>query len=267
MSTASKLSISNRALLSVGARASISSLDPSDGSVEGDAISTLWQPCFEQLGRSAMWNCLTSQVTLSLFQAAQGTPENPDGTLYPSPPTPWLYSYVYPSNCLDMRFIVPALPMQTGDTTPPTTINNGAGTWLPSGGQIPFVVQTVLDTNNTPVVVILTNQDQAQAVYTANYSNPALWDSMFQAAMVAALGAFLVPALSLDLALMDRAVANAEAIIRKARAADGNEGVTVMDHTPDWIRARAGAQGFGYGFWNYGGYVFQDVSWPSYGTY
>ena len=265
MSTATKLSIANRALLAVGARAQISSLDPSDGSVEGDAVSTLWTPTFEQLGRSAMWNCLSQQKTLGLLQAAQGTPENPNGDVYPSPPTPWLYAYSYPSDCLDMRFIVPSLPVQTGGTTPPTTVNNSAGAWIPSGGQIPFAVQTILDTNNTPIIAVLTNQSQAQAVYTANYSNPALWDSMFQAAMVAALGAFLVPALSLSLPLMDRCVANAEAIIRKARAADGNEGVTVMDHTPDWIRARAGAQGFGYGFWNNGFYNYTDVSWPSYG--
>ncbi len=265
MSTATKLSIANRALLGVGARAQISSLDPSDGSVEGDAISTLWTPTFEQLGRSAHWNCLTAQVTLTLLQAAQGTPENPSGSLYPSPPTPWLYAYSYPSNCLDMRYVVPSLPVQTGDTTPATTLNNSAGTWIPGQRQIPFVVQTILDTNNTPITVILTNQSQAQASFTANYSNPALWDSMFQAAMVAALGAFLVPALSLNMGLLDRCVNLAEGMIRKARTADGNEGVTSMDHTPDWIQARAGAQGFGYGFYNNGFYNYTDVSWPSLG--
>lgn len=268
MSTADQLSIANRALLSVGARAQISSFNPSDGSDEANAISTLWTPTFEQLARTAQWNCLTAQVTLSLIQAAQGTPENPNGTSYPVPPTPWLYAYAYPSNCLDLRFIVPSLPIQEGGTVPATTINNAAGTVIPTGGQIPYVVATILDKNNTPIQVILCNQDQAQAVYTANYPNPALWDSMFQSAMVAALGAFLVPALSLSLPLMDRCIRLAEDIIAKARAADGNEGVTVMDHLPDWMRARYGAQGFGWGYGGistFGGYV--NMVWPGWGDY
>lgn len=263
-----QVSIANRALLSIGARAQISTLNPSDGSVEGDAISVLWTPTFEALGRAAHWNVLRKQQTLGLLMAAQGTPENPDGTSYPIPPTPWLYAYSYPSDCLNMRFIVPSLPVNQGGSTPATTINNGAGTWLPSGGQIPFVVSYSPDINNSPILVILTNQDQAQAVYTVNQPNPAAWDSMFQAAMVASLAAYLVPALSLSMSLMQMSIANAEKIITQARVADGNEGVTVMDHLPDWMAARAGAQGYGlgygYGFSTWGGYC--NVSWPGYST-
>lgn len=261
------LDIANRALLSVGARAQISSLNPSDGSAEANAVSVLWTPTFEALGRAARWNCLRKQITLSLLQAAQGTPENPDGTTYAIPPTPWLYAYAYPSDCLDVRFIVPSLPAAVADSTPATTINNAAGTWLPNGGQIPFVVATTQDIFNNSTLVILTNQDQAQAVYTLNQSNPAIWDSLFQAAMVASLGAFLVPALSLSMPLMQLAIKTAEMAIVRARTADGNEGVTVMDHTPDWIQARAGGQGFGSGYnlSTWGGYT--NVCWPDGGAY
>lgn len=259
---ADKLNIANRALLAVGARTYVSSIEPSDGSVEADAISTLWTSTFEQLGRAAHWNCLTRQVTLSLFQAAQGTPENPSGTSYPLPPSPWLYAYTYPSDCLDLRFIVPSFPTSEGDGIPQTSINNAAGSWLPTGGQIPYAVSTVLDQNNAPITVILTNQDQAQGVYTVNQPNPAGWDSLFQEAMVASLGAFLVPALSLSLPLLDRCVKQADVAIAVARARDGNEGVTTMDHNPDWIVARAGGQGFGIGYniTTYGGYC--NMVWP-----
>ncbi len=169
MASGDVLSISNRALLAVGARAQISSVFPSDGSEEGNAIAVLWTPTFEQLARSAPWNCLTKQVTLSLIQAASGTPENPDGTSYPLPPTPWLYTYAYPSDCLDFRYIVPSFPANEGSTTPSTTINNSAGTWLPTGGQIPFSVTTLYESAGnqpqTSSIVILTNQDQAQGIY------------------------------------------------------------------------------------------------------
>lgn len=262
MASGSQVDLANRALLSVGARAQISSLNPSDGSVEGDAVSVLWTPTFEQLARSAKWNCLRNQVTLGLLAAAQGTPENPSGTSYPLPPDPWLYAYSYPSDCLDMQFIVPSLPTMVGNTVPSTTINNAAGAWLPSQGQIPYVVSYAPDSNGSPLVVILTNQDQAQAVYTVNQPNPAAWDSLFQAAFVASLGAFLVPPLSLSMSLMQLSMRTAEAAIAQARVADGNEGVTSMDHLPDWMRARAGAQGYGigYNFTTYGGYC--NMLWP-----
>lgn len=257
---ADQLNIANRSLLAIGARTYVSSIAPSDGSVEADAITTLWQSTFEQLARAAYWNCLTRQVTLSLLQAAQGTPENPNGTTLPLPPSPWLYAYQIPSDSLAIRFIVPSFPANEGGSTPPTTINNSAGSWIPAQGQIPYAVSTVLDSNNAPLTVILTNQDQAQAVYTVNQPNPAGWDSLFQQAMVASLGAFLVPALSLNIQLMDRCVKQADVAIAIARARDGNEGVTTMDHLPDWMQARAGGQGFDLGLNNYGCYL--NICWP-----
>lgn len=266
--TASVVSICNRALLSVGARTQISSINPSDGSAEADACATLFQSTFESLGRSANYNCLRKSTTLSLIAAAQGTPENPNGTSYPIPEFPWLYSYAYPSDCLKFNYIVPSNPIGVGGSPPQTTINNSSGPWIPNAGQIPYVVSSSLDPNSNPVTIILTNQDLAQGVYNANIPNPTIWDSMFQAAMVASLGAFLVPALSLSLPLMQLCIKQAEEIIAMARTADGNEGVTSMDHLPDWMKARAGGQGLGLanGFWTNGSLQYGDICWPS-GTY
>lgn len=261
----SQIDIANRALLSIGARASISSFSPSDGSVESDAINILWSPTFEQLGRAAPWNCLTKQKTLTMLYAAQGTPENPDGTSFTTPPSPWLYGYVYPADCLLFRFVVPSYPNQTGSNPPATTISNSSAAWLPSGGQIPFAVTTLSDTNNTAQLMILTNQDQAQGVYNVNQQNPNGWDSLFQQAMVSTLGAYLVPALSLSLPLMKMSIDTAEAAIARARAQDGNEGVTSMDHTPDWMLARSGGSNWGTGLSTWGGYC--NIMWPQYGSY
>jgi len=263
----SQLDIANRALLSVGSRQQVSSIMPSDGSVEADVISTLYTPTYEALARAAHWNCLSKQVALTMQAAAQGTPENPLGTTLPLPPTPWLYQYAYPSDCLDFGYIVPSFPASTNPSVPETTASNAAGTWLPTGGQIPFKVATTFDDRNNASLCILTNQDLAQGVYTVNQPNPATWDSLFQAAMVASLGAFLVPALSLSLPLMNLQIKNAEAAIAQARARDGNEGVTTQDHTPDWFRARAGGQGFGVGYniSTWGG--FTNMVWPTDGVY
>lgn len=258
---ASQVDISNRALLSIGARAQVSSIAPSDGSTAADACAVLFTPTFEALGRTAQWNCLRKQATLSLLAAAAGTPENPNGTTMPLPPTPWLYQYGYPSDCLKINSLIPSLPSAAPGNVPMTTFNNQAGTNLNFGGQILYQVAYATDSSNSPIITILTNQTQAQAAYTVNQPNPTIWDTQFQAAMVASLAAYLVPALSLNLALMKAAIETAKGIIMEARVADGNEGVTIMDHVPDWIRARGYNAGWipGYGNFLYG---FEDMNWP-----
>jgi hypothetical protein len=258
---ASAVDITNRALLSIGARAQVSSISPSDGSTEADAAAVLFTPTFEALARSAHWNCLRKQLALSVIAAAKGTPENPLGTSLPLPPTPWQYAYQLPADCLNMRSLVPSQPA-SGAGVSMTTYSNAAPLHLPGAGQIPFAVAYSTDAGGSPIQVVLTNQSQAQAVYTVNQPNPVIWDSQFQAAMVSSLAAYFVPALSLNLALMQGAIKNSEVIIAQARVADGNEGPTSMDSVPDWMRARGGESRFyGIGGWNgHGGYG--SMVWP-----
>lgn len=263
MASANKISVINQALLQIGVQSQVSSL--TEVSAAANAAGTLFTPKFEALARSAPWNCLRAQISLSLIAAATGTPENPDGTTLPLPPVPWLYQYSLPSNCLQIRFLVPSLSAPNSGV-PIFSANTGAPVWLPNQGQIPYVVATSLDSGNNPINVVLTNQSQAIAVYTANIPNPQIWDSLFEQAMVATLAAWFVPALSLHLPLMQASVTIAEKLIEQARARDGNEGTTSMDHIPDFIRARQGATGR---FWAYGGpggynNSYSNMIWPSY---
>jgi hypothetical protein len=132
-------------------------------------------------------------------------------------------------------------------------------------GRIPFKVAYGTDSNNNPYTIVLTNQEQAELNYTVNQQNPAIWDSQFEAAFVAALAAFLVPALSLHMGLMQANITLAERIIGEARASDSNEGSNTQDNQPDWIRARSGGSGGWYqGSWNDAGY--ENVAWPAYGA-
>lgn len=259
MATGTVLNLCNRALLSVGAQSQISSLN--EGSSQANAASTLYTPTFEQLARSAPWNCLRKQATLTLYAAADGTPENPDGD-DPLPPVPWLYSYLLPADCLQVRFLVPSLPSTSG-SVPIFSVDTSAPVWLPHQGQIPYAVAYETDSTGNPMNVVLTNQSQAIAVYTVNQPNPQLWDSLLQGAMVASLAAYFVPALSLHMPLMNMQIKLAESMIEQARTRDGNEGVTSMDHRPDWIRARSGASGWANAP-RYNGYNWPNMSWPSF---
>jgi hypothetical protein len=95
--------------------------------------------------------------------------------------------------------------------------------------------------------VILTNQEAAILCYVRRVVDPNVWDDQFQQALVAALGARLAIALTGEKGLAQMQVQMANEFIRQARVTDGNEGLTINDVTPDWIRTR----GISYQAWEF----------------
>lgn len=253
------ISIANRSLLMIGSRSQISNLQ--DGTPEANAISALYQPTYEQISRTAAWNCLRQQKSLTLLAAAAGTPENLDGTTMPIPPSPWLYSYAVPSDSLQIRFILPPLSNPSTGQIPISPSMIGGAMWVTGAGQIKYAVAYGVDAMDNPREIVLCNVSGAQAVYTVNQPNPVVFDSLFEQGLVAALGAYLVPALSLDLALMDRAVRQAEMAIAQARTRDGNEGVVTMNRNADWMTARQSGGGLGWSG-DYGNGLYDSMVWP-----
>ena len=260
MASQSQVSVCNLSLLSIGARAQVSSISPSDGSAPADACATLFTFVFQNLARTAKWGCLNKQATLTLIQAAQGTPENPTGASLPLPQQPWLYGYLYPSDSLLMRSVMP--PVTTsGSAENQTSLSNNVTPCIPGQYQIPYATGYSTDSSGNALEIVLTNQENAVANYTVDQENPSSWASLFTSAYVASLAAYLVPALSLDKQLMTIQIGLAEKIIGLARAMDGNENPTNQNHRPDWINARQGATGasMGYGYNAYGNI---GMSWP-----
>jgi hypothetical protein len=88
--------------------------------------------------------------------------------------------------------------------------------------------------------VILTNQEFAIMAYVRGTValNPSVWDSQFVAAVIHRLGSRLVYATTGDKALANERIKHANELIIAARNTDGNEGITINDVTPDWIRQR-----------------------------
>lgn len=257
--SSSVISLANRALLMVGARSQISNL--TETSTEANAISVLYQPTYEQLARTAPWGCLRYQQTLTLLAAAEGTPENVDGTNYATPPVPWLYQYAVPSDSLAIRYLLPPFTNNTPTgSVPISTSMIGALSPVAGMGQIPYTIAFSTDISGNPIETILTNQTQAIAVYTVNSANPIIFDSLFEQAFVASLGAYLVPALSLDLALMDRAVRQAESAIALARVRDGNESPVSQNRNAQWMNARMTGGTIGW----CGSDIYSPIGWGDY---
>ena len=90
----------------------------------------------------------------------------------------------------------------------------------------------------SPQRVIVTNQEYATLAYIHRVTDPNIMDTLFQSAWISNLGANLVMALTGDKSLANMLIAGANKDILEARMADGNEGLTINDITPDWIRGR-----------------------------
>lgn len=112
--------------------------------------------------------------------------------------------------------------------------------------------------NPTKQRVILTNQEFATMVYVCDVEDPNVYDDMFIEAYVRIVGATIANALSGDKKIIKMAIDEANVMIGQARAIDANEGLTINDVTPDWIRIRGidfGTQFSGpYTGFDWGGY-------------
>lgn len=102
--------------------------------------------------------------------------------------------------------------------------------------------------------VILTNQEFATLSYTQQVIDPNVFDPSFRSALYDAGAAILVMALKGDKNFANSLLQKANHTIFLARANDGNEGLTINDVTPDWIRTRGWAGGDGMYSGPYQGY-------------
>jgi hypothetical protein len=241
-----EIDVANRALQAIGTRTTIASL--TENSPEARQCSLTIEPIRDEILRMAPWNCATNFNALSLISAAPGTPENPTLStsqwLKGQPPPPWSYEYAYPSDCLRPLWIVPQFSTGFSAGVPITTAVTGGGPQFWNGPPPRFKVAIDQIINGVPAVggadtrVILTNQENALLSYIKQITNPDVMDGMFVQAWVAALAGRLVWALSGNAQLANVKMQEANSYIALARQADGNEGLTVNDVTPDWIRVR-----------------------------
>ena len=114
-----------------------------------------------------------------------------------------------------------------------------------------------------PQRVILTNQEFATMTYVQRVVDPNVMDTLFLRAWINVLAGSVCMTLKEDIRLANARIAMANAAIEAARTADGNEGLTINDVTPDWIRFR------GTDFYDpysgpYSGFDWGGM-WPSFG--
>ncbi len=252
----SDVDICNKALSELGKGPLISSMtEQSPAAVQ---CRLHYNSLREQLLRAAPWGFSRKTLTLTTLGLLTDDP--------PASPYPWLVKYLYPADCLKMRYILPP-PWPNSDVNP--NVSQGQVTaWCAPSRAWRYLV-SYDDTVSPPRRVILSNVTSALAVYTVNVTDTALFDPLFENALVMALASKFCMPLTGNVSLKGSYSQMADAAILQARVADGNEAIPTTDHRVDWIATRmvgdwGGAWGLGQtgvlglGDW-YGGY--DNMNW------
>lgn len=151
-----------------------------DGSDAAKKFLTLYGQTRDELLRRDDWGFAERNVSLTLLKSAPPGGYFPPNTWNPAtnPAPGWLFSYAYPSDSLKVRAVKP-VPLFGINFDPQ-----------------PQVFSIDNDNSYTPSQrVILCNVPNAVLVYTAQISDPTVWDVGFTAAMATTLERYVAAGL------------------------------------------------------------------------
>lgn len=284
----------NEALMAAGSDFVIG--DPTEGTQAAQVTLRKYGQCLRQLLRSVHWDFARQMSPMVLLADATGQTADV-GTAVPSP---WRFEYAYPISCMKARFVpaigvnpnsVPAGNIALPDTPQTTVISPAyygvAGRLMPTPFLISMDTNYPIDTSSNWMesqgvspqgrVVVLSNTEQAQLVFTAFSPYPTMWDAQFRAAMVAYLAAEIAMPLARDkrfgLQIREQNIVIARQRVMDARVTNGNEGSfpQTTDHTPDFLSIRNAGAGWSAGGpgsdgpWGAGGIGWGGAGYLSYG--
>lgn len=301
--------VANEALDAIGHPIDRRIGDLQEGSAEAGVVLRHYGPALRQILRGVHWNFARRRAKLTLLNDATGqttqwqAQQNLPVTVGPGTigMRPWAYEYAWPVDCCKARFVpVSYYPVGPGPppgniALPPTPLMSGLQENTQFARQIParFVVSTdsvpnligvpadwsqVPDTSQTmgqgltSQTVILTNQREANLVYTALVTYPDQWDPLFRQAFVALLASQIVMGVTSDrklaIGLRDDQVKVCRMALDQARVSDGNEGAFSSDLSVDWLRIRStgGWNGGGNGGFEGGGMLYSGWDAVSFGN-
>lgn len=224
------VSLYNQALGKVGTRTTVSATN--EGSNESNACNVFYDSVRKATLRAAPWNFARKQALLTQLKSSADTPN--------TVPAPWAYEYAFPNDCLRARHILPqvAASAATINGIPIDSAGLSASALQLMGPPVKFTLGVDNDSGGNLIRVLMTNQDQAQLVYTVDIVDPNLFDSEFVECLTSVLAAKVAIGLTADRELRAELKATAVADLLQARATNGSEAFEVQNSTPDWIRAR-----------------------------
>lgn len=206
---ASVVDIVNLALAHLGDGATVSSIDPPEGSAQAEHAARFFPIARDTLLEMHAWRFATRRVALTELVYDWGQ---------------WDHGYALPANCL--RVLGVQAPEDPDDIT--------------AAGQVvsqPFTVEL----DDTGARVVLTDVPNAVARYVARVDDPTAWSPLFVQTLTWHLASMLAGPIIKGEAGAAEARRCAQMMVHflaQARLTDANQRRVEPDHTPEWIRAR-----------------------------
>lgn len=223
---ASEVDIANLALAHLGDDATVSSLDPPEGSAQAEQCARFYSMARDALLQMHSWGFATKRV---------------NGALLTSETDSWDYAYAVPANCLQMLAVLP--PETSDDYVAPYVTATPSGVTAqqtPYGLQVqtqPFEVETLED----GTVVVYTDQEDAVLRFIARVTDASKFPPLFVNALARLLAHYLAgPLLKGDVGRAEADGQYKKFLVEfgKATAQDGNASRRVSRAVPPWMAGR-----------------------------
>lgn len=198
----SEVDIFTRACNKVGGRSDIATVD--EDSREAEVCRTWFTPVRDQVLRAAHWPCAKAFKRLALLATREE-----DVWVTGDPEPGYTYAYALPSDCLAPRYLT---------------------------GFEPFSVSAYGDSK-----ALHTNVVTPILCYTMRQTRIAQWDAGMEAAIVAALAAYICQPLTGKNTRSQALLQEANALITQARENEANVNNEFVSTVPDWISIRGAA--------------------------
>lgn len=212
---ASEVDICNLALAHLGDAATVSSIDPPEGSAQAEHCARFYPIARDALLEMHTWGFATKRVQLA-----------PVVNVWPE----WDYAYAVPNNAVNLISVIP--PDATDDYTQSVPSSAG-GDFVPK----PFTSE-ILDDGTQ---VILTDLANAVLRYTTIIEDPTTFSPLFVVTLSWHLASFLAgPILKGEAGAAEskRCTMIMQQYMSQAKQSDAGQRRVAVNHEPDFMRAR-----------------------------
>lgn len=221
---ASEIDICNLSLGHLGDEATVSSINPPEGSPQAEHCSRFYPIARDSLLERHNWSFATTRASLALI-----------GSSWPE----WQYCYAMPSDVINLLAILP--PTATDDYSVGTNIIfTQTGYPIPGSGSY-TPQQFSQETLEDGTVVIYTNQQDAVLRYTRYVTDTTSFSPLFVDTLSWYLASYLAgPILKGEQGAAEakRCMAMAEMLLGKAMTSDANQRRTHPTQNVPWISGR-----------------------------
>lgn len=219
----SAVDICNLALGHLGDRATVSSIDPPEGSAQAEHCSRFYPMARDVLLAKHSWGFATVRTVLAEL---------------PNNSTQWAYTYAVPNDMLTPISVIEntapsdysvAVPVAY---TPQNVIAFGATVYTPQ----PFAIE-----RDGLVQVVRTNVENAMLRHTVRVEDPGQFDPLFVETLSYLLASYLAgPIIKGDTgtALGSKMRQKAEALLTEAKSSDAENDMIVPAHSIPWMAGR-----------------------------